>query len=435
MRRLMKTRLSVTKAHPNAAGSGTQEVRTHADRFSPHRPSRIGRTPVMHPLIRELERTTALTAGDIDRFIAENSFPLIERFAVTFVYRGEADAVRLRHWLKGPVAAPELKRLGESDLWHLTVAIPEGSRIEYKFDVINGGTHGWINDPLNPLVAEDPFGANSVCQAYGYETPDWSLPDEAAPSGRFEDLTIASAAFGEPRAVRVYLPAGYRDDQNYPLVVAHDGEDFEAYAGLATVLDNLIDRGDIAPVVVALTQSPDRMREYVDDLRHAAFLCDELLPQLHARYALSDEAAGRALMGASLGAIASLTAAWRRPGVFGRLLLKSGSFMVTETGFHGRDPVFERIHGVMAAFRDHPGALPPRIFVSCGLYEGLIKENRALVDFLREHGADVMFVEALDGHHWQNWRDQLRAGLAWVFPEPPDSAGGQRPGADVSRSQ
>ncbi|NNG04126.1 MAG: enterochelin esterase, partial [Inquilinus sp.] len=166
-----------------------------------------------------------------------------------------------------------------------------------------------------------------------------------------------------------------------------------------------------------LTQSPARMREYVDAPRPAAFLCDELLPALHARYPLRDDASGRALMGASLGAVASLTAAWRRPGLFGRLLLKSGSFMVTEASFHGRDPLFAHIHGVIAAFRRNPGEVPPRIFVSCGLYEGLIDQNRAMVAFLREHGADVLFVEALDGHHWQNWRDQLRVGLAWVFPE------------------
>lgn len=373
----------------------------------------------MHPLIRELERNSTLAEDDIDRFISGNTFPLIERFAATFIYRGDADAVYLRHWLKGPVAAPSLERLGATDLWHLTVAIPEKSRIEYKFDVVRGGTHRWINDPLNPLVAEDPFGANSVCQAHGYETPEWSLPDDAAPAGRFEELTVASRSFGGPREVRVYLPAGFRADRCYPLVVAHDGDDFAAYAGLATVLDNLIQRGDIAPVIVALTQSPDRMREYTDDPRHAAFLCDELLPVMHERYPLRDDPSGRALMGASLGAVASLAAAWRRPGVFGRLLLKSGSFMVTENSFRDRDPLFERIFRVIAAFRENPGELASRIFVSCGLYEGLIDQNRALVLFLREHGSDVLFVEALDGHHWQNWRDQLRAGLAWVFPDPP----------------
>jgi enterochelin esterase family protein len=124
-------------------------------------------------------------------------------------------------------------------------------------------------------------------------------------------------------------------------------------------------------------------------------------------------------MGASLGAVAALTASWHHPGTFGRLLLKSGSFMVTEDSLHGRDPLFGEIAGVMADFLGNPGELAQRVFVSCGIYEGLIDQNRALVPFLRRQGADVLFVESRDGHHWQNWRDQLRVGLAWVFPDRP----------------
>ena len=37
---------------------------------------------------------------------------------------------------------------------------------------------------------------------------------------------------------------------------------------------------------------------------------------------------------------------------------------------------------------------------------------------LRGSGTDVMLVEAQDGHNWENWRDQLRAGLTWLFPGP-----------------
>ena len=369
-----------------------------------------------HQLIRDLARG-APSSADIDRFLEENEFPLIGRHAVTFVHRAEADAIYLRHWLKGPVSAPPLKRIGGTDLWHVTVPIPQRSRIEYKFDLQRGGTNSWINDPLNPLVAEDPFGANSVCHAHGYETPEWSQPDDAAPEGRFESLTVDSAAFGETRDTRVYLPAGYPEGGPYPLVIAHDGEDFAAYAGLATVLDNLIHRGDIGPVVVALIQSPDRNREYVGDPRHSAFLSTDLLPALQKRYHLVEAPEARALMGASLGAVASLTAAWHHPVVFGRLLLKSGSFMVTAGSSEGRDPLFRHIAEVMAAFLRDPGELPQRIFVSCGIYEGLIDQNRALVPFLRTEGADVLFVEARDGHHWQNWRDQLRVGLAWAFPD------------------
>ena len=54
-------------------------------------------------------------------------------------------------------------------------------------------------------------------------------------------------------------------------------------------------------------------------------------------------------------------------------------------------------------------------FVSTGELEGLADENRALAEFLRERGADVLFKSAWDGHHWHNWRDQLRDGLTWVL--------------------
>jgi enterochelin esterase family protein len=52
----------------------------------------------------------------------------------------------------------------------------------------------------------------------------------------------------------------------------HDGEDYVRYASLKTSLDNLIHRLEIPSLVVALTQSRDRLREYADDPRHADFL-------------------------------------------------------------------------------------------------------------------------------------------------------------------
>ena len=33
-------------------------------------------------------------------------------------------------------------------------------------------------------------------------------------------------------------------------------------------------------------------------------------------------------------------------------------------------------------------------------------------------GMEVRFVEARDGHNWENWRDRLREGLSWLFPGP-----------------
>ena len=57
-------------------------------------------------------------------------------------------------------------------------------------------------------------------------------------------------------------------------------------------------------------------------------------------------------MGASLGAVASLTTAWRYPGIFGNLLLQSGSFVLDNTGPRRRDPLFDQVAAAMQANAD-----------------------------------------------------------------------------------
>jgi enterochelin esterase family protein len=80
--------------------------------------------------------------------------------------------------------------------------------------------------------------------------------------------------------------------------------------------------------------------------------------------------------------------------------------------------VFEPVVRFMNAFRARPGRPAERIYVSCGIYESLIYENRSLVPLLQAARIAVRFEEARDGHNWQNWRDRLRAGLTFLFPGP-----------------
>lgn len=353
----------------------------------------------------------------LDAFLAAHAVPLIAPEGVTFLFRGEADAVLLRMFISGLPAAQPLERASGTDLWILTLALPAGSRFEYKLEVKRGATSEWILDPLNPLKASDPFGANSVCQGYGYVPPEWTLPDGGARTGAFERLAIDSRHVGR-RHVNLYLPARFRRTRRYPLLVLHDGGDYLRYAQLKTVLDNLIHRLEIPPLVVALTESPDRLREYVGLDAHADFLVEELLPAVAARVPLDADPAMRCAMGASLGGVASLHAAWRHPGAFGRLLLQSGSFAFTDIGENKRGPVFEPVVRFMNAFRARPGRPAERIYLSCGIYESLIYENRSLVPLLQAARIQVRYEEARDGHNWQNWRDRLRAGLTFLFPGP-----------------
>lgn len=372
----------------------------------------------MNTALADLLREGSPTPEAIDNFIATNAFPLVDRTGVTFVYRGDADSVLLRCWIHGLPTAQPLERVTDTNLWVLRIDLPPNSRIEYKLDVVHGDRSEWITDPLNPLKAADPFGANSVCQGFGYERPEWTLPDAESRSGALEPLRLSSEALGAVKELFVYLPARFRHSRRYPLLIVHDGEDYLRFADLKTVLDNLIHRLEIPPMIVCLSQSADRLREYAGDDRHARFLTEEVVPLMRARYPLLDEPAGRGLMGASFGAVASLHAAWRYAGFYGRLLLQSGSFAFSDIGQHRRAPVFDPVVRFVNEFRARPGQPSPRMYLSCGIYESLIYENRSIVPLLNDQGIQLRFEEVRDGHNWENWRDRLRAGLSWLFPGP-----------------
>ncbi len=357
-------------------------------------------------------------AEAVDALLRDHRFPLVEPGQVTFLFRGAADEVILRRWISGFNTALPMQRIEGSDLWALTMELPEKSRFEYKFEVVRGDGRELLLDPLNPVTAEDPFGANSVCQGHGYERPAWTLPEHGVRPGDLVRLQVGSSAFGGRREVQVYVPARFKRSRKYPLLVVHDGLDYVRYADLNTVLDNLVHRLEIPAPIVALTQSPDRLVEYTGDARHAAFLAEELLPAIARRFPLLDERGARGLMGASLGGVAALHAASLYPDLYGALLLQSGSFAFSDLGHHQKGPVFDPVVRFINGYRRNPFALAEKVYVSCGIYESLIYENRSIVPLLQAQGMAVHFEEARDAHNWENWRDRLRNALTWLFPGP-----------------
>jgi len=368
-------------------------------------------------------RLRELAAGHLDHhrvlgFAREHGVPLVSDDRVTFIYYGAAEQVHLRHWIYGLPGHQPFSRVGETDLWFREVELPENSRVEYKIEVVKDGHGHWLLDPLNPRRAHDPFGANSVCHGVGYVRPEWTLPQPGTREGTLDAVRLKSHAFGTERIVPLYLPARFRKTGRYPLLVVHDGSDYVEYASLKVVLDNLIDRLEIPPLIAALSNPADRLVEYPGDPRHARHLTEELVPHLEAKLPVVRRPDARGIVGASFGAVASLYTAWRYPGFYGRMLLQSGSFAFTDIGPHHRSREFDPVVNFINAFRKDPGKPAERAFVSCGTYESLIYENRSMMPFFQRIGLDVRFVEARDGHNWENWRDRLREGLSWLFPGP-----------------
>ena len=376
---------------------------------------------VINRLRDRLARLTAegLPVEDtLNRFFARREFPIVEGTRVTFAVRvDEGEGVWLRHRVVGLPGDLPLRRVPRTDLWYVVVEIPAASRVEYQFERRIDGRWERFNDPANPRVARSPVGDSSVCFSEGYRVPDWALFDPDARPGELVEWTVPSQAQRRDNRVTVYLPARYSPDARYPLLIVHDGGDFLEYAAMKTVLDNLIHRLDMAATVVAFTYPGERLTEYPNSAAHARWITRELLPELEQRLSLVGQPAGRALMGSSFGAVASLSVARRYPETFGSLLLQSGSFVFTDIGAdHGEGPSFDPVVKFINRYRERPARVAMRLFISCGVYEDLIVPNRSMLPVFTDAGMEVNYVESRDGHNWESWRDRLRDGLSWIFP-------------------
>ena len=107
------------------------------------------------------------------------------------------------------------------------------------------------------------------------------------------------------------------------------------------VFDNLIYKGDI-PVIIGVFINPgdtgpgcplwggtdNRSVEYdsVSDL-YSRFLIEEIIPEIKKNYNITDDPAGRAIVGISSGGICAFNAAWHRPDAFGKVISHCGSFV------------------------------------------------------------------------------------------------------------
>jgi enterochelin esterase family protein len=367
---------------------------------------------------RLLERRP-LDHARVDRFIARFGSPIVEGRRATFLWRGEADEVLVRHRVVGLEDPLRLKHVPDTDLWYVTIEVPEGSRVEYQIETVRDGHYeSFQNDPLNPKLAHGPFGASSVLAATGYAVPDWTLDDPETRPGELTEDGFHSKALRRHTSFWVYRPARYTPALRYPLLVVHDGLDYLKYCSMSTVLDNLIHRGEMAPMVVAFVPpSGDRLVEYANHAPHARYIARELLPHLADRHSLLDSPEARTLMGSSFGGVATFSTAVRYPGVFGSLILESASLVFTDIGQdHRGGAVFDPVVKFVNAYRDRPRAVTERIYMTCGMYEPLITPNRSMVSTFRETGMEVRYVEARDGHNWENWRDRLRDALTWLHP-------------------
>lgn len=276
-------------------------------------------------------------------------------------------------------------------------------------------------------------------QEESYPTHPDSTPQPGVPAGEvLGPFSWDSKIFpGTTREYGIYVPKQYDASKPACVLVVQDGMKKAKQWKLATVMDNLIHKGDM-PVTIGIFVSPgvvpasspdaqprfNRSFEY-DGLgdRYAKFLLTEILPEVEKKYNLSHDPNDRAIAGSSSGAIAAFTVAWERPDEFRRVLSAVGTYV----GLRGGDtyPVLIR--------KFEPK--PIRIFLQDGrndlnIYAGSwFNANLSMLSALQYSGYDVKHQWGTGGHNGKHATAILPDALRWIWRDypAPVTAGNHNP--------
>jgi enterochelin esterase-like enzyme len=357
--------------------------------------------------------TSALALPDaaLDRARRKRSYaPVIHDDAVLFRIVDEHEAlskVRLSQEIQRPRLGPEFIFDKTTKTWSLRFPRPNADRMEYMLVLThkNGGEE-WIPDPANPVRAGGPFGDKSVIEFPGYAPPSW-IDAPPVPPEDVHQTEIRSRTLRAKLRTLIWTTAGHAPDEQLPLLIAHDGPEYNELSDLLKLLQLRTSDGTLPPMRVALVAPHDRDQTYSASAAYARALSYEILPALDKLAPTPHGRSMRAGMGASLGGLTMLHVHRNNPATFGALYLQSGSYFrqrydKQESGFvrFGR---ISRFMGRVLTAEDWAHPIP--VTMTCGTVEENLKNNRATAAALERQGYDVKLVENRDGHNWIGWRD------------------------------
>ena len=279
--------------------------------------------------------------------------------------------------------------------WRLELDAPV-ERLEYQLEVVHddGGSE-YVLDPDNPHRAPGAFGDKSVLLLPTYEPPAWL----DAPTVDGQLISITTAGRGAARVdVDLWSPADADPQEPLPLLVAHDGPEYDQLSELTRFAAAKIHAEELPRHRIALLAPRERNEWYSASPRYTRALTHQVLPAL-AKQAPSY--GPPAAMGASLGALALLHAEKRHPGTFGALFLQSGSFFMPRFDAHESDfPYYHRVVGFVSEILRTGYRTEVPITLTCGSAEENIHNNRTVAETL---GAPLH--EVTDTHNYTAWRD------------------------------
>jgi enterochelin esterase-like enzyme len=295
--------------------------------------------------------------------------------------------------------------------WVLDVPRPALARLEYRFAVARGDDVEVVLDSANPVRVATAFGDRSVLELPGY-VPPWWLPAPAV-EGRLVPMSLAGET-ADAVPVTVWSPVDLADDEPAPLLLVHDGAEYDQLARITTYCGALVAGGQLPPHRVALAHPVIRDAWYSGSPRYLRTIADAGLDRLGERYAVRGPVV---VVGASLGGLTALLLGLLAAPRVGGVYSQSGSFFQVrhddaESGYR----YFGRISRLVQSVLDMRHAEHPLVVgMSCGALEENAANNRDMAAALRRAGHEVTLHEVPDLHNYTAWRDALDPGLTHVL--------------------
>ena len=399
-------------------------------------------SPRIAALRKELEDGNRSALEQFWQQITTQGAPIIEpiqtddkNLSVTFLWRAKEETRNVLVFAGlggGTIAKNLMSRLMDTDLWYKTYRVPRDARFTYALSP---------NDSLIPLedidekdiakrfatFRSDPLNKGaaiqgSIVELPGAPSPVWGVRQPEVPKGRLEDAKLKSEILKNERRAWVYTPPGYaRDGKPYGLIVMFDGPLYTLLVPTPTILDNLLAKSKLPPMVAVILDNPtvrSRETEFACYEPYAEFIAKEVIPWVRTNYNVTTDPSQTVVSGISFGGLAAAFIGFNHPEIFGNVISQSGSFWWRPDS--DNEPEWLTRQFVNSK------KLPLRFYLGVGLLEvgptphgapDMVAVNRHMRDVLRAKGYEVEYSECNCGHDYLNWRGVLPEALMKLVGE------------------
>ncbi|MDN4523607.1 alpha/beta hydrolase [Fictibacillus fluitans] len=234
--------------------------------------------------------------------------------------------------------------------------------------------------------------------------------------GTIEEQTLHSQELNEKVPLLVYYPPVYTTLKKYPVLIAQDGPDYFQLGRLASTADELIQSGDIEPMIIigiAHQRGDDRHQKYHPiGSKHSSylrFMSNELPAYINQEFNTYLLGSGICLIGDSLGGYVSLMCGLRYPRTFGQLILQS-PFVDSN--------VLEILHsftGYELLKLYHSVGTEEAKFKSPSGVKDFLTPNRQLFRMLETKNFEYQYEEFQGNHLWSDWQKNLVPALKFIY--------------------